>query len=67
MTSDPYYVLNRNADGSSVLHRDPGESCNTQADEMPGRTVIDPKTGAALEASGDVRLCKHCIDTDSED
>lgn len=63
MTSErrePYYVVNRNPDGADVLHRDPREACNTEASEMKGRQTIDATTGAALETSGDIRLCLHC-------
>ncbi len=46
---EPYFVLNVN-DGTDVLHRDPGERCNTQADEMEGRQTVDAKTAEALLA-----------------
>ena len=55
--SDPYYVLNRN-EGTDTLHRNPRESCNV--DDIEGRATLDPTTGAALEASGDIRLCSYC-------
>lgn len=56
--TEPYYVLNKN-DGVDTLHRDPREQCNV--DDADGRTTIDAITGAALEASGDIHLCGHCI------
>lgn len=65
MTDQPYYVLNTNPDGQDVLHESPGESCNTQADEMPGRQVIDTATAEALMASGSVRRCQHCYPEDA--
>lgn len=60
MTSErrePYYVLNRN-EGTDTLHRDPREVCNV--DDADGRSTLDLTTGAALEKSGDIRLCRHC-------
>ena len=59
--SEPFYVLNQN-DGVDTLHRDPREECNV--DDAEGRSSIDPATGAALEASGDIHLCRHCIATE---
>lgn len=56
--SEPYYVINRN-DGTDTLHRNPREECNV--DDAEGRQTIDPTTGAALEKSGDIHLCGHCI------
>lgn len=56
--SEPYYVLNKN-DGVDTLHRDPREECNV--DDAEGRSMLDPTTGRALEESGDIHLCGHCI------
>jgi len=56
--TDPYYVLNRN-DGEDTLHRDPREECNV--DDAEDRDTLDPTTGLALERSGDIHLCGHCI------
>jgi len=58
MASEPYYVLNRN-DGEDTLHRNPREECNV--DDVDGRSTLDAVTGKALEESGDIHLCKHCI------
>ena len=58
MTDQPYYVINRN-DGIDTLHKNPREECNV--DDAEDRESIDPKTGQALEASGDVHRCRHCI------
>jgi hypothetical protein len=55
---EAYYVLNRN-EGVDTLHRNPREECNV--DDVEGRETLDVTTGAALEASGDIRLCQHCI------
>jgi hypothetical protein len=57
--SDPYYVLNRN-EGEDTLHRNPREECNV--DDIEGRDTLDPTTGYALEKSGDIRLCQHCME-----
>lgn len=62
--TEPYFVLNKN-DGIDTLHENPREECNV--DSATGRTTLDPQTGAALKASGDVRLCRHCIDPDKEE
>lgn len=62
MTHEPYYVINRN-DGEDTLHRDPREVCNV--DDAEGRQTLDTATGTALEASGDVHLCRHCIGGDA--
>ena len=59
MTDAPYYVLNRNSSGGDVLHRNPREVCNTQADEMSGREVIDEATALSMKLGGYVRLCQH--------
>lgn len=67
MTDQPYYVLNVNPDGEDVLHRDPREVCNTQADEMPGREVIDQATAEVLQADGAVRLCRHCYGSEADE
>ena len=55
-----YFVLNQN-EGMDTVHRNPRESCNTQADEMPGRQVIDAETADALLARGTARRCLHCM------
>jgi len=57
---EPYYVLNVNPDGDDVLHRDPGERCNTQADEMKGRQVIDAHTADAMLSKNQAHACRHC-------
>lgn len=61
--SEPYYVINRN-EGEDTLHRNPREECNT--DEIEGRATVDPLTGAALEKSGHIRLCRHCYPVEQE-
>ncbi len=62
---EPYFVLNVNPDGTDVLHRNPRESCNTQADEMPGREVIDAETADALLTMDSARRCGHCFEEPS--
>ena len=59
MTSDPYYVINRN-EGTDTLHCNPREECNV--DDADGRTTVDPATGRALELSGDICKCGHCME-----
>ena len=58
--NDPYLVLNRNPNSPDVIHHNPGEQCNTQADEMKGREVIDPDTAEALLNDGSAIRCRHC-------
>jgi hypothetical protein len=55
---EPRYVLNRNEGGESVLHKNPREECNT--DDALDDIRVDTATGAALEMSGDIALCRHC-------
>lgn len=62
--AEPYFVINRN-EGTDTLHRDPREECNV--DDADGRQAIDADTGRALEESGDIHRCRHCIDRDQED
>lgn len=52
------WVLNRNEDGRDVLHRNPGERCNT--DDAKGRQTVDPDTADALLAMGEAERCGHC-------
>lgn len=55
---EPYFVINRN-EGTDTLHENPREECNV--DDAEDRATVDAKTGEALKASGDIRLCRHCI------
>lgn len=60
MTEEPRYLINRNEGRESVLHWEHGpETCNR--DDMEGRSVIDHKTGKALQESGDIDLCSYCF------
>jgi hypothetical protein len=59
LSESPYFVVNRNA-GVDTLHENPREECNV--DDAEGRATVDPATGAALKASGDIHLCRHCIE-----
>ena len=56
--AEPRFVLNQNPDAQDVIHRNPGESCNT--DDARGRQSIDADTADALIAMGDARPCEHC-------
>ncbi len=58
MSTEDRYVVNVNADGLDVLHRNPREECNT--DQVDGRQTIDPDTADALEQMGEARRCQHC-------
>lgn len=55
--SEDRYVLNRN-EGVDTLHRNPGESCNT--DDAKGRQTIDADTADALLNMGEAVRCQHC-------
>ncbi len=57
--TDAYYVLNVN-EGIDILHKNPREQCNSQADEMKGRQTVDAKTVDALLSKDQARRCGHC-------
>ena len=57
MSTEPYYVLNRN-EGTDTLHRNPREECTV--DDVEGRETIDEQTYQAMKAAGSARPCKHC-------
>jgi hypothetical protein len=57
MSTEPYFVLNRNA-GDDTIHRNPREECNV--DDAEGRDWVDPDTAEALLKSGDAVRCQHC-------
>ena len=62
--SEPYYVLNRDEAGEDVIHENPRNQCNTEAEKMDGREVIDPETADAMLLSGLARRCGHCYQED---
>lgn len=62
--SEPYYVLNVNAGGMDVLHRNPRNECNTEAAKMDGRQTVDPDTADALLTMGEAVKCQHCWQED---
>lgn len=55
-----YFVLNRNGGGEDVIHRNPRNECNTEAEKMEGREAIDPETAESMLLSGLARKCAHC-------
>lgn len=57
MSTEPYFVLNRN-EGIDTVHRDPIESCNS--DDADGRQTIDQATAERMVAKGTARRCHHC-------
>lgn len=60
--SAAYYVLNVNPTSMDVLHRNPGERCNT--DDVVGRQTIDADTADALLTMGEAMKCQHCWPTE---
>jgi hypothetical protein len=58
--SNDYLVLNRNDSGEDVIHRNPRNECNTEAEKMDGREVIDAETADAMLLSGLARRCLIC-------
>ena len=61
--TEPRLVLNANADGVDVLHRNPREECNT--DDADDAKQVDPRTAAAMLATGQARACEHCITSEA--
>lgn len=61
--ADDRFVLNVNADGLDVVHRNAMEQCNL--DDAEDRQTIDAKTAAALIASGQAQACQHCIESEA--
>ena len=59
MSTDPYYVLNRN-EGEDTVHRNPREECNV--DDADGRETIDEASALKLSMAGGARKCLHCYD-----
>jgi hypothetical protein len=55
---DDRFVLNVE-EGVDVLHRNPGESCNT--DQADRKQTVDAATADAMLTSGAARPCGHCI------
>lgn len=58
MTDEPRYLVTLIPDGLDVLHRNPGDSCELDADY--GCQSIDPDTADALQSMGEARQCQHC-------
>lgn len=54
--ADRYVVVTK--DGTDVLHRNPGEQCNT--DDAARKRVIPEVEALRLKLGGFVRLCQHC-------
>ncbi len=57
MSDQPRFVLNVNA-GEDVIHRNPGEECNT--DDAVDRSTIDRASANAMLKRGLARRCEHC-------
>jgi hypothetical protein len=57
VSTEPYFVLNRNQ-GVDTIHHNPREECNV--DDAEGRETIDGTTVEALLDRGDAVRCQHC-------
>jgi hypothetical protein len=60
MNDEARFIVNVNEGGDDVIHRNPREECNT--DDADNVQAIDPRTAAAMIASGSARTCEHCIE-----